>query len=59
MAKTHPIPTRFEEEEIARMRKAAKRLGISLSDIIRLANLIGLPQIESGTITLPLAEDQS
>lgn len=51
--KSNPIPVRFSGTTPGRIRRAAKRSGLTQAAIIRLGVLTILPQLEAGTLKLP------
>ena len=53
-----PIPVRMDQSLVARVRRAAKRLGTSSSAILRLSILTQLPKIESGILELPGCDEE-
>ena len=56
--KTRSIPVRLSKPTILKADRAARRLGIARSALLKLGLAIVLPQIESGTITVPIHEEQ-
>lgn len=50
--KTKLIPVRFHGADKERLAKAAKRLGSSVSGVVRLCVLNKLPEVEAGRLTL-------
>lgn len=54
--KNNPIPVRMSAGLLARVRRAARRIGASNSAVIRLSLLTQLKQIEDGIIRLPECE---
>lgn len=52
--KTKVIPIRMDSNLQERVRKAGRRLGSNSSSVIRLSILTILPQIEEGTISVPI-----
>jgi antitoxin component of RelBE/YafQ-DinJ toxin-antitoxin module len=53
MSTTKPLPTRFDRPTRDRIKRAAKKMGLPHSQVIRLGVLLILPQIESGYLKLP------
>jgi hypothetical protein len=49
---TTPIPVRLDDLTLARIRRAAKRMGSNTSAVVRFSVMNQLPQIEGGRIFL-------
>ena len=54
-----PIPVRLDPELVSRLRRASRRMGVSVSGVMRMSIVNQLAQIENGYIRLTVKEEST